>query len=70
VTGGTDMVEGRPRKTKAYNVSVSIKVNMHLANNIALCCYSIKQYLQLVVNSNKQFNINHGLEATQNFDER
>ena len=27
VTDGTDMVEGRPRRTKAYNESVSIKVN-------------------------------------------
>ena len=43
MTGGTDMVEGRPRQTKTYNVSVSIKVNTHLAKDITLCWYSIKQ---------------------------
>jgi len=37
VTGGTDMVEGRPRRTKAYNESVSIKVNTHLAKDITVC---------------------------------
>jgi len=43
VTGGTDMVEGRPRQTKAYTESLSVKLNTHLINMIDPCWYSIKQ---------------------------